>query len=184
MASSVPLIEKKTFIRWFLKNYQLKKREGVWILNYLLTDDALLQNVHFVEDAHYCDKGIIMSSVDHDGIPFRYYRGKIMTQDADKCFHDLRLNQNEDFYIQINFTNATNYINYLAVVEYNPFTLKDTKPSLKDEITVIQVVENSLYIQQEEKLMSQIDEALDKGDKERFYQLSSLLTELRKTSKK
>lgn len=179
MASSVPLIEKKTFIRWFLKNFQLKKREGVWILNYLLSEDALLRNVHFVEDAHYTERGIIMSSVDHEGVPFRYYRGKVMTQDAEKCFHDLRLNAQGEFYIQINFPGAYTYINYLSVVEQNPFVPQNAPITLKDEMTVVQVIENSLYIQQEEKLLEQIDEALDAGDQERFYQLTDTLAKLR-----
>ena len=57
---SVPLNEKKTFIRWFLKNFQLKRREGVWILNYLLSNDDLLEHVHFVDEAHYCPRAIVM----------------------------------------------------------------------------------------------------------------------------
>lgn len=183
MASSVPIIEKKTFIRWFLKNFQLKKREGVWILNYLLTEDALLKNVRFVEDAHYSERGIIMSSVDHDGVPFRYYRGKMMTQDAEKCFHDLRLNHKGEFFIQINFPNAYSYINYIAVVERNPYLPNELPKNLHDELTMLQVVENSLYVQQETKLLQQIDEALDSGDKESFFQLSKTLETLRKKSK-
>lgn len=183
MASSVPLIEKKTFIRWFLKNFQLKKREGVWILNYLLSEDALLKNVHFVEDAHYTERGIIMSSVDHEGVPFRYYRGKVMTQDAEKCFHDLRLNPQDEFYIQMNFPGAYTYINYLSVVEQNPFVPQHTPLTMKDEMTVVQVIENSLFIQQEEKLLQQIDEALDTGDQETFYKLTDALAKLRAKSK-
>ena len=183
MASSVPLIEKKTFIRWFLKNFQLKKREGVWILNYLLSEDALLRNVHFVEDAHYTERGIIMSSVDDEGVPFRYYRGKMMTQDAEKCFHDLRLNSQDHFYIQMNFPGAYTYINYLAVVEQNPFVPTNVPVSMQDEMTVVQVVENSLFLQQEEKLLQQIDKALDVGDKEKFYELTEALAKLRSKAK-
>lgn len=183
MASSVPLIEKKTFIRWFLKNFQLKKREGVWILNYLLSEDAILRNVHFVEDAHYTERGIIMSSVEHEGVPFRYYRGKVMTQDAEKCFHDLRLNPQDHFYIQINFPGAYTYINYLSVVERNPFVPHNVPLTMKDEMTVVQLIENSLFIQQEENILSQIDDALDTGDQERFYELTETLAKLRNKTK-
>lgn len=99
MTSSVPIIDKKTFVRWFLKNFQLKRRECVWILNYLLSNDNLLENIHFVEEAHYCPRAIVMSSVDSNGVPFRFYKGNIMTSDAEKSFHDLRLHPNESMYI-------------------------------------------------------------------------------------
>ena len=34
-----------------LNNYQLKQRECVWILNYLMSHDQLMHKVHFVEHA-------------------------------------------------------------------------------------------------------------------------------------
>ena len=80
MTSSISILEKKTFMRWFLKNHQLKRRECVWILNYLLSNDRLLKNVHFVEEAHYCPRAMVMSSVEHNGVPFRFYKGNIMTE--------------------------------------------------------------------------------------------------------
>lgn len=43
MTASVSVVDKKAFVRWFLKNYQLKRRECVWILNYLLSNDDLLK---------------------------------------------------------------------------------------------------------------------------------------------
>ena len=175
MASSVPNYEKKTFIKWFLKNYQLKRREGVWILNYLLTDDELLKNVHFVEEAHYCPRAIVMSSVDHRGIPFRYYKGNVMTNDAEKSFHDLRMNGKEEVYIQINFTNVPPHMNYIAVLEHNPHVPADLKVTEKDRITVHELLEDSLYQYQLTKLLDQIDEALDTGNKEQFFELSSTL---------
>ena len=106
MTSSVPIADKKNFVRWFLKNFQLKRRECVWILNYLLSNDELLENIHFVEEAHYCPRAIVMSSVDSNGVPFRFYKGNIMTSDAEKSFHDLRLYPNENMYIQLNFPNV------------------------------------------------------------------------------
>ena len=62
MNAPVSVNEKKDFIRWFLNHYQLKRRECVWILNYLMSHDQLMEKVHFVEQAQYCPRGIIMSS--------------------------------------------------------------------------------------------------------------------------
>ena len=103
MTASVSVMEKKEFVRWFLKRYQMKRRECVWILNYLLSHDDLLQKVHFVEEAHYCPRAMVMSVTESTGVPFRFYKGNLMTADAEKSFHDLRLHPNEDMYIQLNF---------------------------------------------------------------------------------
>ena len=44
-----------------------------------------------------------------------------MTSDAEKSFHDLRLNDKEDMYLQLNFPNIPPITEYLAVLEENPF---------------------------------------------------------------
>ena len=51
MAAPISVNEKKEFVRWFLNNYQLKRRECVWILNYLMSHDQLMEKVHCVENA-------------------------------------------------------------------------------------------------------------------------------------
>ena len=175
MTSSVPISDKKIFVRWFLKNYQLKRRECVWILNYLLSDDKLLEKVHFVEEAHYCPRAIVMSSVDSNGVPFRFYKGNIMTADAEKSFHDLRLNPDDVMYIQINFPSIPPHRVYLAVLEENPYMPKYLHISEKDRVIAEQLLKNSMRAFQEERILKEIDEALDQGNKERFFELSSLL---------
>ena len=60
MNTPVSVNEKKDFVKWFLNNYQLKQRECVWILNYLMSHDHLMHTVHFVEHAKYCPRGLVM----------------------------------------------------------------------------------------------------------------------------
>lgn len=176
---SVPLNDKKSFIRWFLKNFQLKRREGVWILNYLLSNDELLENIHFVDEAHYCPRAIVMSTIETNSIPFRFYKNNIMTSDAEKSFHDLRLNAKEAMYLQLNFPNMPPEPIYLAVLEENPFVPSDVLISEKDRIAAAQMLENSVLAFQEQQLLKEIDAALDAGDKERFFELSNLLQALK-----
>ncbi len=183
MTSSVPIVDKKNFVRWFLKNFQLKRREFGWILNYLLSNDQLLENIHFVEEAHYCPRAIVMSSVDSNGVPFRFYKGNIMTSDAEKSFHDLRLYPNEDMYIQLNFPNVPPNQLYLAVLEENPYMPKYLHINEKDRLIAEEILNTSMLTFQEEKLLKEIDEALDQGDKEKFLELSNLLQALKETSK-
>lgn len=182
MTASVSVVDKKAFVRWFLKNYQLKRRECVWILNYLLSNDELLKHIRFVEEAHYCPRAMVMSTVESTGVPFRFYKGNVMTADAEKSFHDLRLNEKEDMYLQLNFPNIPPSTQYLAVLEENPFMPETLLVSEKDRILAEEMLSSSLLVFQQEKLLAQIDDALDKGDEERFYELSSLLQALKLTA--
>ena len=47
-----------------------------------------------------------------------------MTTDAEKSFHDIRLNRDEDIYIQLNFKSSFQNANYVAVLEENPYLPK------------------------------------------------------------
>ena len=67
---NVNVLEKKRFINWFLNNYQLKRRESVWILNYLMNHERVLEHVHFVDEARLCPKGVVISTKCVDDPPF------------------------------------------------------------------------------------------------------------------
>ena len=62
-----------------------------------------MEKVHFVEQAEFCPRGIIMSTHCVDEVPFRFYKENVMTTDAEKSFHDIRLNKQQDLFIQLNF---------------------------------------------------------------------------------
>lgn len=86
METSITITEKKGFLRWFLNEYQMKKRESVWILNYLLSQDGLMKKLHFVELVQYCPRGIYMSTHCSDDPSFRFYKQNIMTTDPKKRY--------------------------------------------------------------------------------------------------
>lgn len=52
----VSLSEKKKFLTWLVNTVPFGRREVLWILNYLLTHDAILNNVHFVENVEKTDQ--------------------------------------------------------------------------------------------------------------------------------
>ncbi|MGE8077881.1 ReoY family proteolytic degradation factor [Peribacillus loiseleuriae] len=178
MAAPVSVNEKKDFIRWFLNHYQLKRRECVWILNYLMSHDQLMKKVHFVENAQYCPRGLIMSTHCVDEAPFRFYKSNIMTTDAEKSFHDIRLNRDEDIYIQLNFKSSYSSYHYAAVLEENPFMPKSTGSNERDKLMAEKFLENSLATFQKERILKAIDNALDQNDKETFYSLTKELNKL------
>lgn len=181
MATPVSVNEKKDFIRWFLNRYQLKRRESVWILNYLMSHDLLMEKVHFVEEAQCCPRGLIMSTHCTREVPFRFYKENIMTTDAEKSFHDIRLNRDEDIYIQINFRSSHLSHQYAAVLEENPFMQKNIHLNEKDKELAEQFLVQSIRSFQEEKLMTAIDTALDNQDEKLFQTLSAQLKKIKET---
>jgi uncharacterized protein YpiB (UPF0302 family) len=179
MSAPVSVNEKKDFIRWFLNHYQLKRRECVWILNYLMSHDQLMEKVHFVDQAQYCPKGLIMSTHCVDEVPFRFYKENVMTTDAEKSFHDIRLNRDEEIFIQLNFHASNKAHQYAAVLEENPFMPKSLQISEKERLEAAGFLEASIKKFQIESLLQKIDEALDNQDKEMFMKLTEKLNKIK-----
>ena len=179
METTVTVNEKKVFLRWFLNHFQLKRREAVWILNFLMSNDQLMEKVHFVEEAQFCPRGLIMSTRCSNEVPFRFYKQSIMTTDAEKSFHDIRLNRDEDIFVQINFFGVKTSPEYASVMEENPYFEKNPLLAKQDDLLASKFLEESFYQYQEEKLLQAIDLALDELNKEKFIQLTEELQQLR-----
>lgn len=153
----------------------MKRRECIWILNYMIGHEHLLEKTHFVEDAHYCPRAMIMSTTESKEAPFRFYKGSLMTADAEKSFHDLRLHPDEDLYIQLNFNACPPSAEYLSVLEENPYVPEEASISEADRETAEVLMTEALMTFQKEALLKQIDEALDANDQQTFFRLSRLL---------
>ncbi|MDW0111616.1 MULTISPECIES: ReoY family proteolytic degradation factor [Sporosarcina] len=178
MTAMIPVAAKKDFVRWFLKRYKLKRRECVWILNYLLSHEQLLQNVHFTDEAHYCPRAMVISTTNSESIPFRFYKGNLMTADAEKSFHDLRLHPDEKMYIQLNFPNSHSCPHYASVREENPFLPVELQVSARDRKIAEKLLEESAASMSLDLLRKRVDEALDANDRERFLILSAMLNDM------
>ena len=175
MTAYISVGEKKQFVRWFLQSYKMKRRECIWILNYMLSNEELLEKTHFVEEAHYCPRAMVMSSTESKEIPFRFYKGNLMTADAEKSFHDLRLHPELDLYVQLNFPNRPPSPLYMSVLEENPYMPQYLSVSDTDRQIAEQLLEESLSAFQEETILKQIDEALDRNERDKFFELSAQL---------
>ncbi|PAV29489.1 hypothetical protein CIL05_11525 [Virgibacillus profundi] len=178
MQTPISIQDKKSFIQWFLNHYQLKKRESVWILNYLVNHNELLKHVHFVRDAKFCPRGIIMTSHCSDEVPFRFYKNQLVTTDSEKSFHDIRLNQNDPLYLQLNFKNANQNSFYVAVLEENPYIPDEYFITTKDQELAKKLLDKSVYDFRRNLLMQEIDSALAELDKAKFMKLSAKLQKL------
>lgn len=180
MNAMVPVTAKKDFLRWFLKRYKLKRRECVWILNYLLSNEHLLTNVHFTDEVHHCPRAMIISTTEVDDVPFRFHKGTLMTADAEKSFHDLRLHRDQDMFIQLNFKNSNTSPEYAGVAEENPYLPVDLQKKKSDQQVAEKLLEESFTSTTNDMLLKKIDEALDTGDRELFISLTAMLNEMKK----
>ncbi len=180
MSIQITLEAKKAFIGWFLDRHQLKRRESMWILNYLLNHDIVLNKVHFVEDVEKTPRGMMMSTVGMENDPFLFYKdGKVFT-DPEQAFHEVRLNWREDMYLELIFRDPWKTEQYLAILEDNPYYKWNDQVSPELSIEVDHALEKLLLIDQKDKLLDRIDQALETGDKANFIALSSQLKDLEK----
>ncbi|WP_226579317.1 ReoY family proteolytic degradation factor [Halobacillus litoralis] len=179
MQTPISVNEKKDFVRWFLNHFQLKKRESVWILNYLMNHESLLSSVHFVHEVKFCPRGMEISAQGVSDPPFRFYKGQVMTNDAEKSFHDLRMNQGEPVYIQMNFENAQQCSKYALVLEENPYLPKDYYLNDRDKNEAERLLSISLLQHRQKQIEERIDEALINGEREEFKDLCGKLEKVK-----
>jgi len=209
----VTIKEKKGFIKWFLNNKQAKRRESVWILNYLMDHDNVLQNTHFVtanvrlELLEEKQRLVQMSCTDTDLPPFKYFTTNVMTTDAEKTFHDIRLNYENPLFINLQYRGVERCDNYFMIEEDDDIqdiilgisgnkkpkekssgTLTnlqqayiDINPKLAP--TIDNLLDNVTHEIKVKKLKEDIDLALQDYNKEEFLKLSSELNELAQPKK-
>ncbi|WZY01691.1 ReoY family proteolytic degradation factor [Bacillus sp. FSL W7-1360] len=178
MRNIVPVVDKKAFLRGFLKKHQLKRRECSWLLNYLMNDDQLMEKVHFLSCCEGTPKALIISAQGVDHIPFSFRKNDHVTTDCEKAFHDIRLNRTEEVYIELHFPDTDSYAQYLSVLEDNPY-FPDTERLDALEKKAETVLTEAVRTFQQERLRKEIDEALDAGDKVAFMLLTKELNALR-----
>ncbi|WP_449403374.1 YpiB family protein [Exiguobacterium artemiae] len=63
---------KQRFLRRILTYYTLKRRESKWIIDYWLRNDSKLEQVHFVQNAMFAPKAMIITTYGFDADPFLF----------------------------------------------------------------------------------------------------------------
>jgi uncharacterized protein YpiB (UPF0302 family) len=180
MDDVVTVSTKKEFIRWFLSKFYLKKKEGTWLFNYMLSDERLLEKIHFTENLKNKEKTIIISTLCSGATPFQFQKAAKIYYDVERAFHDIRLNPHEDVHVAVYFKDRMSYSQYLAVLEGNPMeeqrVLQEGTMSLIAEI----VMDNAIRKHRLKNLLQEIDAALESRNKQKFLSLTNEWLELRK----
>lgn len=172
--------KKKDFLKWFTKNHKLTTRESLWILDFLHGHNSMLAKTHFVENVDQAPRGIYMSAEGTIGGHFRFYKNGHLYEDPIKAFHEVRLNWSSDLYIEVDFPDAWQSSEYLAVLEDNPYAPWNEQVSeeIYEEMDLA-LVYASLEIGRE-SLLDEIDVLLKSGDKESFERLTKDLETIEK----
>lgn len=180
MNIQVSLEEKKAFIGWFLDRHQLKRRESMWILNYLLNHDVVLNKVHFVEHAEATPRGMMMSTIGMDNEPFLFFKDGKVFSDPEQAFHEVRLNWHEDMYLELIFREPWKTEHYLAVLEDNPYhKWNETIPNeVKEEVDF--ALKQLLLSEKKQSLLRLIDETLETGNRKDFLEYAAELKDIEK----
>ena len=146
----------------------------MWILNYLLNHELLLKQIHFVEHVEATPKGMLFSTIKPAQESFLFYKEGTNFDNPEVAFHDMRLHWKEDCYVELDFPNAYKSMVSFAVLEKNPYYIS--------EVEEMEVVEDELDSIQKEVLISQlkseINDALESMDSQRFMELTNRLKEL------
>lgn len=176
----VNVADKKEFLVWLVNNISFSQREVLWILNYLINHEAILNNVHFIEKADKAVRGIKVTAREMEDEPIRLFlSGKEFT-DTDQIFHEIRMNWKEALYIECVFEGSWQNSQYLSILEDNPYARWNEQVS-EDVIESI----NDFFAQEEKQaklnlLYSQIDLALEDNNYEAFLELTDELNRLNK----
>jgi uncharacterized protein YpiB (UPF0302 family) len=177
LTTRIELKEKKRFIKWLLGRYQMKRRESMWILNYLINHDIVLNKTRFVEQVDQTPRGIRIATIGTDTPAFRFYKEGREFEDPEQAFHEVRLNWHTDLYIEVIFQDAWNSAEYLSILEDNPFA--KWNDTITDELSmeVDEALERFQLMERKQELLKEIDAALEGEKRESFL---SLTKELRK----
>jgi uncharacterized protein YpiB (UPF0302 family) len=172
----ISIEEKKVFLKWFIDSYELKQRECLWLLNYILNDDRLLSLLKFVQSVAVCPRAMVIRTKTIPGNPFLYRKETVETDAPEKAFHDVRLDQEEPIYVSLIFPDSAHSVPYLSILEENPYETLQMKERYGGQaLRLVSHMEQTFLI---ERLNKEIDGALKTGDHGRFHELTDQLKEV------
>ncbi|MFT8871138.1 MAG: YpiB family protein [Sporolactobacillus sp.] len=172
MEQIVTNVQKKRFIKWLIEQRVIVNRETIWLLNYLRSNEHLLNIIHFVEVNRGRSRSMTINCGARRDNDFMYMKLSVSTNDPEKAFHDLRLNQEDPLYIKIELAAEQFGAEYFAVIEDDPEVSSSFVHRTYGKAAALAASAAELAYA-ETILYEQINTALDEGDESRFLELSA-----------
>ncbi|MBG9983712.1 YpiB family protein [Aerococcaceae bacterium DSM 111022] len=162
---------KREFIRRILEKYRHDDRGVNYLLKFILEHDELLNNIEFTEHSNYAPRGLYISFLLDGEQSFVYFKDELAYFYQEQAFHDLRLHQQEQYFVEIVLPERDLDELHGQLIVANPYSpdyiiQQNQVESYLDHLT------QSVYIQ---KLERQINKALETQD---FALMDKLVLEL------
>jgi uncharacterized protein YpiB (UPF0302 family) len=179
MKETVQLMKKKKFINWFLETYRLKTPDAAKILGAVKANEDLLRHTHFVENVRCLPSAVIISAQGAETVSFLCRINNVYYEDIDEFIALLEYDPPEELYVWLSFNRE--YLCSMCDI------VLGAKPDIDNRIfyhKVIKNLERELNFkvrdiaERKKRLVSEIDQALVQGDKDRFMALSELFKEM------
>jgi len=177
----ISVAEKREFIHWFLKRYELS-RETTWLLRFLSSHDQLLKRIHFVDHVRSLPRSMIISTRCSNMIPFRYTHHRRVGLDVETAFYDIQMYPDEELYIGLYFKDRSTCPEYAAIMEGNPMEKYDLAQDQLLSLFAEMILDQALKDFQRRELYKKIDDALASRDEQSFLQLSEQWKKILETS--
>ncbi|CAI3341700.1 YpiB family protein [Enterococcus cecorum] len=175
---AITLSQKKKFLSWFITSQTFNRREVSWLVNYLISHEAILNNVHIVEKAQDTPRGLVIQTMDFSDIPILLFKDQVEFVDVDQIFHEIRFHWQDDLYLECRFKDAWQESIYLGVLEDNPYASWNDNLDSQFVSQVDNYFNDLARENQKRDLMTKINQALEANDEATFAQLSSELKAL------
>lgn len=170
------LKKKKKFLQNFSLNNQFKQKEILWILNYIVNNNTILEKISFVDNAINYDNGLLISTskVDTPAI-ILYKTNQQYLSDPEKIFEHLRKNKETEIYIQLNFEKID------KCEDYNHLIKKQNDSNLlsfQDNKEIENFLKYTELLFERKYLMIEIDKTLKSRNEKKFLKLTSQLKDI------
>lgn len=175
---AITLAQKKNFLAWFVTSQTFNRREVSWLVNYLISHEAILNNVHIVEKAQDTPRGLVIQTMDFSDIPILLFKDQVEFVDVDQIFHEIRFHWQDDLYLECRFKDAWQESIYLGVLEDNPYASWNETLDPQFDRQVDDYFDELARESQKKELLLRINQALEENDEATFAQLSSELKAL------
>ena len=173
MTQVISTQEKKYFLTWVLQNVRFNDREAYWLLNYIVTHEAILKKIKIVEQVEKTPRGIKFSDVRQTAPAFQMFKHHLILEHGEQIFHEMRSNMMFDLYLEFNLENSWQNPELIRVLEDNPYASWNTHAlELEKNPEVLNELEARFN---EQALRNAIDEALEEGNSQLFTELSEKL---------
>lgn len=172
-------LAKKKFIKWFLTHWEFRGEGPRRVLLALLKQDATLKQVKIIEQGCFLRPLLVVSSLGTGMPPVHLLTYEQVLTDPDGIIEYCKTLKSGDLYLTFYFPNRNTCLPFLDVLEELPLPLDPEKVKrLQLDLEIQLLLAEAENEAKRTRLLSRIDEALAKRNKQEFHRLAKLLKRL------